>query len=605
MKHAGTIKLEIKCPVGPKPGFQRMHALRRTGAKALNLTMQDLHGDAVAELRAIWEADQDALPDAAKWREKGKLRTALARNWNHLLKLERERRQSESDAEVVYAPINGTALAEETRDNIRTRFAGEHMKDLISLQGTFPSFGDSTSFYCGGRFCEISGKLSQAVLGRYESEAEARTAMTEARTAMAKTSDERRTFVRREYNKWALVAEDAAKLALPLWGTGKKVVEFVVRPAGGSHRAFWRRLVHHFVRRDEVCKAEAELKKIGWNEAEKQALRNLRATRKSEADKEKRKEIFTKIAALINAANKRVQSDKDPIEKKLYGLVKMGRVGVVYNERRRKWFATISFIEYKPDVAAKGQKAALNFGVNVFVQALAENGAEWHEDGDQILVKRIAAHMQRKSIQRSQRTFGPGSQNRGHKRRDLPLSKRKGDESNFVQTYIRQLASRIIKWCARHGVADLYIENLKGIREQFERDTKEQAHEEVKRRIHSWPFHDTATAIIYEGAQHNIRVHRKGARYVSQRCPDCEHTAPENVQAISVPGIPLLLKPVGPHRWVSGHKAGRDGVMYRRVKKTCRFECVDCGNRGGADFIACLNHLIDVGAQFKGGSPLA
>ncbi|KKN08235.1 hypothetical protein LCGC14_1058590, partial [marine sediment metagenome] len=29
------------------------------------------------------------------------------------------------------------------------------------------------------------------------------------------------------------------------------------------------------------------------------------------------------------------------------------------------------------------------------------------------------------------------------------------------------------------------------------------------------------------------------------------------------------------------------------------------GKRGGADFIACLNHLIDVGAQFKGGSPLA
>ena len=45
--------------------------------------------------------------------------------------------------------------------------------------------------------------------------------------------------------------------------------------------------------------------------------------------------------------------------------------------------------------------------------------------------------------------------------------------------------------------------------------------------------------------------------------------------------------------------------MYRRVEKNCRFECVNCGKRGGADFIACMNHLIDVGAQFEGGSPLA
>ena len=113
----------------------------------------------------------------------------------------------------------------------------------------------------------------------------------------------------------------------------------------------------------------------------------------------------------------------------------------------------------------------------------------------------------------------------------------------------------------------MYIEDLTGIREAFERATGEKAHEEVKRRIHSWPFHETALAIELEGAQRNIRVHRKSARYVSQRCPDCTHTAPENVQEIQIPGIPLYIKPVGANRWVSGHKAGRDGKLYRRVQR--------------------------------------
>lgn len=336
-------------------------------------------------------------------------------------------------------------------------------------------------------------------------------------------------------------APDAAEITLPLFGTGKKATRFSLGIGGGSARAQWRKLVADFARRDEVVALEADAK---------------------------------------NPALKAKATEK--LEK--LGLTKMGRVGVTYDERRRKWFATVSYTQHRSDTYKEGQKAALNFGVNVFIQALAEDGAEWHEDGDQIIAKRVEGASIRKRIQRSMRTFGNGSRGRGKARRELPLTKRKGGESRFVETYIRQLSSALIKWCRRQNVSDLYIEDMSGMREQFERATEGRAHAEVKRRIHQWPFYDTARTIEREGAEHGVRVHVKGAHYVSQRCPDCRHIDPENVQEITIPGLPIM----------------HEGKMYRRIEKTTRFECKKCGKRGGSDFIACMNHLIDVGSTFGG-----
>lgn len=340
---------------------------------------------------------------------------------------------------------------------------------------------------------------------------------------------------------------DAARIRFPLWGQGRHATELAIAPAGGSARAQWRKLVADYERRDEVAALEGQLKTKG-------------------CAGEKRKAIISHLEKL--------------------GLTKVGKIGLKYDERRRKWYALVTYTAYASDTYAEGQKAAVNFGVNVFIQALAEDASEWHEDGDQILAKRIEWQSTRRRIQRSMRTFGSGSKGRGKKRREKPLTKRLGRESRFVQTYIRQLAAKLIAWCRQHRVSDLYLEDMHGIREQFERDTEGQAHAEVKRRIHNWPYYETAQAIERQGQEFGVRVHRKGARYVSQRCPDCRHVAPENVQEIVIPGIPLM----------------HEGKMYRRIEKTSRFECRSCGKRGGSDFIACMNHLLDVGATFGGGA---
>jgi IS605 OrfB family transposase len=531
MKHAGTLKIEI---LGPhempwstvKP---RLFSLRRTAAQALMMTMQDVHAGAVGEIRAEWFGESKQVrQDSKKWRRH--VRNKLAENWKLILSRQLADRSSEPDAAQTYYPVTD-ALVGETTDNIMARFSGANLKDLVNLEGGFPSFAGSCAFYCEGRKAHIGGTPDQAIL------------------------------------------------KLPLWGTGSKLTPFRIGPAGGSARALWRKLVADFDRRQEVVDAEKKLDAISWQDAEKTALEQLKGKKKAETDKERRKEIGLQMGALITAARSRVQRLKEPIETKLYGVTKLGRVGVVYDDRRRKWFATVSYTQYVPDIVTVGQKAALNFGVNVFIQGLAEDGAEWHEDGDQVLAKRMAGQSIRKRLQRSMRTFGRGSRGRGKARRELPLTKRKGDEARFIETYIRQLASEIIGWCKRHNVADLYIEEMTGIREQFERKTEGDAHPEVKRRIHHWPYYQTSKAIERQGAECSVRVHAKGAHYVSQRCPSCKHTAQENVIEVDGGGEPKLF----------------EGRLYRRVEKWSRFQCQQCGLKGKGDVIACANHLLDVG----------
>jgi IS605 OrfB family transposase len=503
MKHAGTIKLEILGPDGAawsevKP---RMFALRSTVAQALTLTMQDHHGQALAELRKLWDGIAPSKADKA-WR--GKAEQTLRANWNKVLGQHAEFLEGKEGTERACAQVT-EYLTAETIDNILARFSGAHFKELIAGRDSLPSFRRGIAFYARSRACSIGGD------------------------------------------------PDKARLVFPLWGAGKHATSFVVVPNGNSDRAIWRKLVSDYAQRDRVVLLE-------------KALKEATGAKKKAAER--------------------------TLEKS--GLTKMGRVGIVYNERRRKWFATISYMRYQPDASESGQRAAVNFGVNVFMQALAEDGTEWHVDGDQIIATRIRFAQERRQVARSIPFMGTGSKGRGQNRRNLPLIKRRGNESNFVTTYIRQLSASLISWCRRHGVADLHIEDLTDVREQFERQTEGQAHEEVKRRIHAWPFYETALAIKREGDQRGVAVHLKSARYVSQHCPNCGHTDPQNVQEIQVPTIPIMLTQVGPNKWVSGRS---DGVLYRRTEKTTRFECAECHYRGKSDMIACANHLLEVGAK--------
>lgn len=334
---------------------------------------------------------------------------------------------------------------------------------------------------------------------------------------------------------------DAARLTFPLWGTGKKAVTFVIAPCGGSARATWNDLV-----RSDSMRAEI----VAWEKIAKDA----------KASPEDREEATLKLESL--------------------GATKMGKVGISYNERKRKWFMLITWTKHKPSPSHSAKKAvALNFGCNVFIQALCEDGTTWEDSGLDIRVMRERFRMRRVRYQRSCNLHGSGSRGHGKKRRELPV-KRIGDaESRWVETRIRTTASEFVKWCMFHNVTDVYIEDLKGVRDSFERKTKGDAHEEVKRFIHSWSFYETTQAIEYECFEHGINVHAKSAHFNSQRCPSCGHTERDNVSIIKGGGDYII----------------HNKKSYRSYENWTRFKCTKCGLKQKGDIVTCANHLIDVG----------
>lgn len=336
-----------------------------------------------------------------------------------------------------------------------------------------------------------------------------------------------------------------ARLRLPLWGTGSNKSEtFVVKPAGSGHRAMWRRLVRDFARREEIVSLERRA-----------------------ADKKLPAEDRMRAQLALEESN----------------ACKMGRVGWKYNRKKNRWFALISWTEYLTDAVAKGdQTAAVNYGVNVFAQALAEDGADWDDSGTDIRVTRERFNGRRRSIQRALRSLGRGSRGHGRKRRYLPLTKLEGAERNWTQSRIRMHAADLIKWCVKNRIIKIVLHDLSEQREVFEKKTEGDAPEAIKRFIHSWPWYEARLAVERQAAEVGIKVELRSVAHAdSITCPDCGHANAENVQ---------IVDRGGEHKLVDGH-------VFREVAKESRFKCVVCGTKGRGDVVTCANMLREAGAK--------
>lgn len=503
MKIAGTLKIEIIKPADESVSWReagsRMHAISRALGYSLNNTLSDFYPQIVEYIKAKRNGDKATL-------SKGDIEKALRENWNSELARSYEYRRQQYAKKIkgrgkkvaepnshTYLPIT-EYFSSQTVDLIMSRFAGDHLKDLIVGNSSLPSWNINVAFSIRERACRMEGKA------------------------------------------------DKARLSIPLWGAGNKATTFIVAPSGGSAIATWNKLIEDFSKRKEIVDYESRLKDKNASAEDKALALNKLETMEA---------------------------------------MKLGKISIKFNNNKRKWFALISWTKYQPDVTATNKSAAVNFGVNVFLQALCEDGSDWSDSGRDILVTRLRFQARRKSIQFAKRNLGKGSRGHGKKRRELPLTKIGDKESRWVETRIRTSASHLIKWCNRHGISDLYVEDLSGIRDAFEKKTQGDAPEELKRYIHNWPYFQTIQAIEYEGKEHGVRVHTKSARYNSQRCPCCENTDSENVVLVNVADKYLV----------------HNNTSYKSFESFTRFKCTKCGLKGRGDIITCANNLKDVGCN--------
>lgn len=505
---AGTLKVEIIKPesdtwdnVGA-----RLRVLRWTCAAALNRTMSALYVPAQEAIAAMRGGDKDAF-SAAMNGMRGKASPLLQENWN----AEIDRAQATEPERVKRKQQRGSFQPEayshvteywtaETIDNIMSRFAGEHLKDLLALRASTPSFNHGCAFMARSRACDISGPASEA------------------------------------------------RLDLPLFGAGKKSTRLVVVPDGQSVKDMWNRLV--------VAKREID-SLAGRLDDRREACKRNGVDWKSDPE-----------AMEIKAALDTIGP-------------KMGRVGIKFDENRRKWFAMISWSREPKAESVGNLEAAAHIGTRVFVQVLASNGDETSVSAAQIQVTRERFDERRRSIGRAIKTMGGGSKGHGVKRRMLPLTRLEDAESRWTTTFIRQTAAHVIGWCLEHNVGLLRWPDMTGMREDFERSTGGEAHEEVKRLIHEFPFFELSNAVVRQGDEKGVRVELHSTAYDSTTCPNCGHASAGN-----------LVERVG-----RAETKIIDGERWERREVFRLFKCESCGFDRYRDIVACANALNRSGAN--------
>lgn len=530
MKLAGTIKLEIIKPIDGSwdDVGARMRALRGALGEALNLTMRDYQPQALEQIQQARNgerAETTWLNDARK-RLQAHWTASLARRLRYeQVRYEREHKQ--------WRAKPSSKRPREPRPPVVHSF--------------LPAFDSITSESLGALATRFTGDHLKDLIG-------GRSSIPSWRSQQTFYSEGRKCRIEGRH--------DAAVLVFPLWGTGRKATALAVKPAGGHARETWNRMVRDYAQRDVIVAAERREREARSRAAKARKAGDEKAERKARQDQQ--------------AEQMRLQQ---------MGAYKLGRVGISHDDKSGKWYALISWTRYmQPPAAGAERWASVHFGVNVALQALAEDGSAWKVDGGQIIAVRKRFDARRRSIQKSKRDFGSGARGHGEKRREKPLTELRGKESNWTETKVRQMAADFVRWCTRHGVTDVLVEDMSGIRDHFERKTKGQAHEELKRRIHGWHFYRQRTAIEYEAKEHGIRVHViKPAS--SKRCPVCNHDSPDNVVQYEREAAVMIYRLPGedePRHW-------------RSVEKAARFECGNCGTKALGDEVSCENALVDAG----------
>lgn len=283
------------------------------------------------------------------------------------------------------------------------------------------------------------------------------------------------------------------------------------------------------------------------------------------------------------------------LDKKIEGLeaYKLGKVGITYDERKRKWYALVTWTQERPDTAAAGNAVAVcNFGVNCFIMVVDQRGRMVHrESGAQIVAVRKRFWHRRQELAQTAsmprvRDDGSPTKNRGQKRRFRPLTDLQDKEARFMETTNRQIAAALARKCSEHGVGTLYLEDLEGVREGFEKKTGGDAHPNVKRHVHSWAYYQFQQAIVRACDKVGVSVDKKPAHYVSQQCPECGLTSEENVKTVEIRDHDQYVR--------------KDGKVFNAApQRRTVFKCInpECGVKADGDLVACVNHLAHLGVR--------
>ena len=233
------------------------------------------------------------------------------------------------------------------------------------------------------------------------------------------------------------------------------------------------------------------------------------------------------------------------------GAAKAGDCKLVYDERKKKWYAIVSVTRRRPAPAAMtdGVVIAVNRGRHNMLYAVSSNGHVASFKGDDVLRFKQGMRARRAQLGRHRQELGSGACGHGKARREARYELIERRERNFVKTKAQQAAAWLERFCVKAGAGVVVIEDFGTIET------------EDLRFIPSWPWYQLKQAIGWSCTKSGRKLEEHPAEYISSECPRCAN------------------------------------LDSGQAKWTGTFHCSRCSFDRENDFVACLNMLRRFGAD--------
>ena len=222
--------------------------------------------------------------------------------------------------------------------------------------------------------------------------------------------------------------------------------------------------------------------------------------------------IFPKIddgskATLINIINK---------------SYKQGTLQLSYNERKKKWLATLSYtFESRQE---EGLNDNLVMGIDLGITKVATMSVfdtvkeewvrmNWKEqsiDGKELIHYRQKIEARRRELSIATKWASDSKIGHGRKKRMETVNKIGDKYTRFKDTYNHKISRYIIDLAIKYNTKTIQMENLSGFSEY-----------QTESLLKNWSYYDLQAKIKYKAEEKGIEVILINPKYTSKRCSRC------------------------------------------------------------------------------------
>ena len=207
---------------------------------------------------------------------------------------------------------------------------------------------------------------------------------------------------------------------------------------------------------------------------------------------------------------------------------KQGAMQISYNQKKKKWMATISFSFNLEEIKTNENLVmGIDLGVSK-VATLSIYDASKYEyikmsfkdtciDGTELMHYRQKLESRRKALSIASKWASDNNRGHGYKTKMEKANYMGRKYNNFRDTYNHKVSRYIVDVAIKYRVGLIQMEDLSGFSEQQQESL-----------LKNWSYYDLQQKIKYKAEENGIRVYFINPKYTSQRCSKCGNIDKEN-----------------------------------------------------------------------------